>query len=202
MTRKDFLKLAMAGAGCLLIPLMAASAEQLNVKPGLWEITSTTKMSGLPPLPKELMDKMTPAQRARMAAEAKASAAEAPTVETDRECVTQKDLEHPFNSADRESCKQTIVVATRTTQEARIVCGGEHKGTGTLRISTPTPETMSGVIDLKLGEGPDAMIIEGQLKGRWLGADCGDEAEDDVDDYSDESPADEQEPADDEEEEE
>lgn len=200
MTRNDFLKPALVAAGCLLLPLVASSAEQLNVKLGLWEITSTTQMSGLPPLPKEVLDKMTPAQRARMVAEAKASAA--PSVETDRECVTQEDLEHPFHSADRESCKQTIVVATRTTQEARIVCGGEHKGTGTLRISTPTPETMSGVIDLKLGDGPDAMMIKGQLKGRWLGADCGDEAEDDVDDYSDESSADDPEPLDDEEDEE
>lgn len=186
---------------CVSLPLFAASAEQLNVKPGLWEITSVTRTSGMLPLPKALMDTLTPQQRAAMAAEAKADAAN-PSKDTSRECITQKDLEKPFHSADMDNCKQSIVATTRTTQEARIVCGGEHKGSGVFRISTPTPETMSGTLDLKVGEGADAFTLKGQLSGRWLGADCGDEA-DDVDDYDDsEDQSDAGEPSGDQEEEE
>jgi hypothetical protein len=42
---------------------------------------------------------------------------------------------------------------------------------------------MNGTIDLKAGEGPDAFVIKGTIKGRYLGADCGDE--DDNDDVGD-----------------
>ena len=37
-------------------------------------------------------------------------------------------------------------------------------------------------IDLQVGEGKDPMRVKSELKGRWLGADCGDEAEDTDDD--------------------
>lgn len=184
MTRSNSCMKA-AVLACASLPLLAASAEQLNVKLGLWEITSVTRTSGMPPLPKELMDKMTPEQRAAMAAEAKANAAGAPSKDTDRECITQQDLERPFQSASTEDCKQTIVAATRTSQEVRLVCKGEQHGSGVLRIATPTPETMNGTLDLKVGEGADAFTIKGQLSGRWLGADCGDEADDDEEDSAD-----------------
>ena len=38
-------------------------------------------------------------------------------------------------------------------------------------------------LDLQAGDGPDAFVIKGTIKGRWLGADCGDEEDsDDVND--------------------
>ena len=51
-----------------------------------------------------------------------------------------------------------------------------------LRVTSPTPETMTGTLDLQLGDGKDAMKVKSELKGRWLGPDCGDEAEDTDDD--------------------
>ena len=38
-----------------------------------------------------------------------------------------------------------------------------------------------GSLDLKLGAGAEAMTINAKLQGRWLSADCGDEAEGDDD---------------------
>jgi hypothetical protein len=38
---------------------------------------------------------------------------------------------------------------------------------------------MSGTLDLKLGEGADAMTVKARLQGRWLDSDCGDEADND-----------------------
>ena len=141
----------------------------------------------MPPLPKEVLDQMTPQQRAEMQAALKAESAKGPQTDVDRECITEKDIEHPFDSADSEDCKQTIVTTTRTTQEVRLVCTGEHKGTGTLKVTTPTPTTMTGLLDMRAGDGKDAMTIKAQMKGRWLAADCGDEADsDDEDDSSDE----------------
>ena len=158
--------------------LTAAGAEKLNVKVGLWEITSLSRFSGMPPLPKEVLDKMTPQQRAEMEAKIKAAAAEEPEPEVSSECITQEDLEKPFNSANAEECTQTIVRTTRNTQEIRLVCSGKTKGSGTFRVTSPTPETMTADLDLKVGEGANVMSITSKIKGRWLGADCGDEDDD------------------------
>jgi hypothetical protein len=193
MNRSKLMRTGMAGAGCLAgvaslaIPLLASSAEQLNIKTGLWEITSSTQMSGTPQLPKEITAKMTPEQRAKLEADMKSATKDAKK-NVDRSCITQKDIERPFHGAS-ENCKQSIVRTTRTTQEVNLVCSGEPKGTGYIRITTPTPETMTGVMDIKMGDGKDALNLKANLSGRWLGADCGDEA--DSDDHDDDGDDDE-----------
>ena len=45
--------------------LWGADPVKLNVKPGNWEITTTTKTVGKAPIPKEILSKMTPEQRSR-----------------------------------------------------------------------------------------------------------------------------------------
>lgn len=176
---------AIAALTLTALTVGAAAPERLNVKLGLWEMTSIVRFSGVPPLPKEVLDKMTPQQRAQMAADLKAASEEEPEAETSSECITQEDLDKPFKSANADECTQTIVRTTRTTQEIRMVCTGKTKGSGTFKVNTPTPEVMNGTLDLKAGEGPDAFTIKGTIKGRWLGPDCGDE-EDDGDDVYDE----------------
>lgn len=172
------LRASLLGAGCLCLS-SAFAAEKLNIKTGLWEVSSTSQMSGTPVLPKELADKLTPAQRAKMEADFKAAARQ-PKKDVDRSCITQKDVENPFHGAS-ENCKQSIVSTTKTTQEVRLVCTGEPKGTGFIRITTPTPESMTGVMNITMGEGSDVLDFKADLSGRWLGADCGDEADDESD---------------------
>ncbi len=170
---------AVAALTMTALSVGAAAPERLNVKLGLWEMTSIMRFSGVPPLPKEVLDKMSPQQRAKMIADLKAASQEEPEPETSSECITQEDLDKPFKSANAEDCKQTIVRTTRTSQEIHMVCTGKTAGSGTLKVNTPTPETMNGTIDLKAGDGPDAFVIKGTIKGRWLGADCGDEEDND-----------------------
>lgn len=173
----------------LLVAVNAAGAEKLNVKLGLWEMTSISRFSGMPPLPKEVMDKMTPQQRAEMAAKIKAAAEEEPEPEVSSECITQEDLDKPFASANADECTQTVVRTTSNTQEIRLACTGKTKGSGVFRVTTPTPETMTGDLDLKLGEGAEVMTISTKLKGRWLGPDCGDEEDSDEGEDEDENAA-------------
>jgi hypothetical protein len=174
---------AVAALALTALSVGAAAPERLNVKLGLWEITSIVRFSGVPPLPKEVLDKMSPQQRAKMIADLKAASQEEPEPETSSECITQEELDKPFHSANSEDCKQTIVRTTRTSQEIRMVCTGKTSGSGTFKVNTPNPETMNGTLDLKAGDGPDAFVIKGTIKGRWLGADCGDEDDnDDIDD--------------------
>jgi hypothetical protein len=168
--------------GCWCVAPLALAADKLDVKPGLWEITSTHQISGIPPMPKEWQDKVTPEQRAAMETAFKKETEKGPQTDTERECITKQESEQPFDVGDSKDCTQTVVRTTRTTQEVRLSCTGEYKGTGVLRITTPTPETMSGSLDLQLGDAKDAMKVKSQLQGRWLGPDCGDE--DDADDDS------------------
>lgn len=176
-------------AALLLVAAGAAGADKLNVKLGLWEITSLTRMSGTPPLPKEVLDKMTPQQRAEMTARIKEAQEEEPEPEISSECITPDDLEKPFASENTDNCTQTIVRTTRNTQEIRLACTGKTRGSGLFRVTTPTPETMHADLDLKVGEGADVMTITGKIKGRWLGADCGDEDDGDEVDDEDENVA-------------
>lgn len=157
---------------CVCLPLMAAGAERLNVKTGLWEITTSMQMSGMPPLPKELLDNLTPEQRAQFEASWKQSLSEQGNAEVDRECITEDDLERPFESGDIDECTHEIVRSTRTMQEFKLVCDGERKGSGTFKIHAPTPETMTGLLDVSVGEGSVLMTIKADMKGRWLGPNC------------------------------
>ncbi|MBB6092672.1 hypothetical protein HNQ60_001550 [Povalibacter uvarum] len=191
MTRSFMTRnLLIVAFACVLAPALVSSAEKLNVKTGLWETKSSLQFSGMP-VPKELRQKLTPEQLAKMRADLAAEAAKGPIRETSRDCITAKDLENPFASSNTKDCKQTIVNTTRTSQEARLVCEGDYKGTGVLKIQAPTPETMNGTLDIKMSDGTETFTMKGTLSGRWVSADCGDEDEGDVD--QDEEPADDEE---------
>jgi hypothetical protein len=165
----------------------ATAAEKLKVKLGLWEMTSSTETQGMPPLPKELLDKLSPEQRKKMEADIRAEQTKGPEKDTDRECITQRDLDRPLEPDNAKDCKHTIVSSTRTSQEVHIVCTGGMPGSGSLKVSAPSPERMTGSMDLKLGEGAQVMTIRAQLQGRWLSSDCGEEAEDDDQEDSDDT---------------
>ena len=178
--------------GCCCVAPLAVAADKLDVKPGLWEITSTHQISGIPPMPKEWQEKVTPEQRAAMETAFKKEAEKGPQTDTDRECITKQQAAQPFDVGDTKDCTQTVVRTTRTTQEVHLSCKGEYKGNGVLRVTTPTPETMTGTLDLQLGEGKDAMKVKSQLKGRWLGPDCGDEDDEENDSRTDDEDEDDQ----------
>lgn len=173
----DRLRTRIALLACCCAAPLAVAADKLDVKPGLWEITSTHHISGVPPMPKEWQEKVTPEQRAAMETAFRKEAEKGPQTDTERECITRQEAEQPFDVGDTKDCTQTVVYTTRTTQEVRLTCTGEYKGTGLLRVTSPTPETMTGSLDLQLGDGKDAMKVKSQLEGRWLGPDCGDEDE-------------------------
>jgi hypothetical protein len=173
MKLQSFAALAVALGGASAA-LLASAAEKLDIRTGTWEITATTHMSGTP-LSREMLGKMTPQQRAEIEAAMKAEAAKGPQTEVTRECITAEDVTRPFHANTTEDCTETITRTTRNTQEARLVCTGETKGTGLLRVNAPNPETMTATLDLRTGDGPESFTIKSQMKGRWLAATCEDE---------------------------
>jgi hypothetical protein len=181
MISRSFLLLLIASVSA------PAAGEKLVLKLGLWEVASSTETRGMPPLPKEILDKLSPQQRKEMEADLRAEQTQGPDEDTDHECITQRDLDRPFEMSNAKECTHTIITSTRTSQEVHIVCTGGIPGSGSLKVSAPTPEKLSGMMDLKLGAGAEAMTIRAQLQGKWLSTDCGDEADDEAEEDSDDS---------------
>lgn len=162
---------------CVCCPLMAVGADRLNLKSGLWEISATTELGGLPPLPKEMVEGLSPEQRAQLEANIARGRA-APQTFSSRECLTEQDLDKPFDTDGLEDCTYDLVRSTRTSQEYKLTCKGENgEGSGTIKIAAPTPETMTSMVEATIGTGDQRMTFKVQTKGRWLGPDCGAEAQ-------------------------
>jgi len=158
-------------ATSLLIPTLLLAADRLNVKTGLWEVITSTETHGTPPMPAEVLARMTPEQRAKMEAMFKSRETAGAHPHTRKSCVTEKDLEQPFRQ-DKENCTTTVVRSTATSQDINMTCTGEHPSTGTMHINTPTPESMNGTIEIRLEGKNDSLAIKTQLQGHWLGASC------------------------------
>ena len=152
----------------------AADPTPLNVKPGQWETTITSETAGQLPIPQEMLDKLTPEQRARMEQAMKARAGKGATTRTDKRCVTKDQLDRPFNPvADRQSCKLTVLASSRSKQEIQMDCeaaGG--KQTGVFRIEAADSENVKGAFQMTASNGGRTMNMNSTFSAKWLGEAC------------------------------
>ena len=160
---------------------IAAWADKLNLKPGLWESTSTTEVAGMqmpamPNMPPEMIAKMPPEQRARIEAMMKNRGPGNSIVS--KSCITEKDLQRGLRPEDdkEQHCKVDSVKTVGSTQEAHVTCTGERgKSTGTMKITATSREAYEGTMDMDVvANDRPPMNVKVKLKGKWLGANCGD----------------------------
>ena len=163
---------------CGLFSALAAENTPLQVKPGLWEITSEGQNSGTPPIPPEVLAQMTPEQRAQMEAHLKEMMAQQAQRRVTKRCVTQQDIDQGFDKLDsmtRGQCTQTVTASTSTLRQGRLRCTGATTGAGVYRFEAPSPESFSGSWDWDMtGESGRRMNLKNTMQGKWLSADCGD----------------------------
>lgn len=155
----------------LLLFTLSVRADPLDVKTGLWEITSTTQMSGMP-IPESALKEMAPEQRAHIEAIMKKRQEQAPQNHTDKICMTEADMNHAFDKKDAatdEKCTHTILTATRTVQEFKIQCTGSSPRSGVMHLEALSRERVKSTIKMNLPNG----TVNNQMSGRWLAADCG-----------------------------
>jgi hypothetical protein len=161
-----------------LIP-MVALADKLDVKPGLWETTTSTEIGGMgaaamPTIPPEILEKMPPEQRARM--QAMMNSQGSGNTATNQSCVTEKDLERglrPETTKDQ-SCKVDSVSTNGKTQEAHVTCTNPRgKSTGVFKMTATSRETYEGTMDMNTAVDGRPMTVKLRLKGKWLSANCG-----------------------------
>lgn len=152
----------------------ADSVQPLDVKPGLWETTTTTEMSGMPPMPAEVLAKMTPEQRARMEAAMQARTAQGAKTTAKRTCLTAQELSKPLAFGDDDkSCKRTLISSSRSKQEVRLECANETTNrSGTVRIEAINPENLKGSVQMTASGGGRSMKVNVGFTGKWIGASC------------------------------
>ncbi|HUM05998.1 MAG TPA: DUF3617 domain-containing protein [Terriglobales bacterium] len=154
----------------------AGDAPNFNVKLGLWEVTTTSSTSGMPPLPPEALANMTPEQQAQMEAHMKQSMSGAPHITTEKTCETKEKLEKDLMFSDKnDECTRTVITSTSSRIEMKVQCSNKGQKTeGTIRMDAITPENVKGTIDMNMSGSAQSMKIKVNLAARWLGPNCGD----------------------------
>jgi hypothetical protein len=159
------------------LPLCATdNFTPLNVKEGLWEVTVTHSMSGMPAtpnIPPDALAKMPPEQRARVEAMMKGT----PSTDVRKECITKEKLEkHSAFSSNRGDCTRTVVTSTGSKLEVKIHC--EEKQTitdGTLVLEALTSDGVKGTMhSVTNSSGGHNMNMDFTFSSKYLGPSCGD----------------------------
>jgi hypothetical protein len=153
----------------------AAKLQPLNVKPGLWESTRTIKRAGEMAIPAEMLNRLTPEQRARMEERMKANSTARTNSTTEKHCVTQEDLERDrLKLAEARECTTTVLNSTSTSVKAKLVCEieGMH-ATGTLELLAVDPEHVNGSYQSTINGNGHPMNVEATWTAKWLGSSCG-----------------------------
>jgi hypothetical protein len=162
----------------LLLPALGWSADSvtpLDVKLGLWESTSTSQTTGMPPMPDSVLQKLTPEQRARMEAAAKAREAKGPRQHTQQSCVTKDSLAKAMTFGQSESnqqCTRTVLRSSSHAQDLSYTCEGMMKGTGEIHIEASDNEHVKGSSSITTSGGGNAMNVKMSFEAHWIGSDC------------------------------
>jgi len=186
MTQTRIARPALLTLATALVALAgAAVADMAHPTAGLWEYTTSTKMSGgdLDAKQAQLqqqMASMTPEQRAMME---KAMAGRGiqmnagGTGTTLRVCVSKEQAAKDPAPPKDGRCEHQVVERTGSSMKYRFTCQGENgrpptTGEGTWTMTSATSWTGTSVIDTTVQGKPTHM--NQTMTGKWLGADCGD----------------------------
>jgi Protein of unknown function (DUF3617) len=148
----------------------------LNVKEGLWEMTVTHSMTGLPAMPAippDTLAKMSPEQRARMEAMMKGGA----STDVRKECITKEKIEKQLAFSDnRKECTRTVLQSTSSKLEMKIHCEHGQQGAtdGTLLIEAVGSDNVKGKMQAVTNASGRTMNMNFTFSSRYLGPACGD----------------------------
>jgi hypothetical protein len=172
---------------CVLIALCSSSVwaadnfVRPNMKTGLWEITETHTMTGMPAMPSippEALANMSPEQRAQMEARMKDSFGGGPKTTTRKSCVTKEKLDKSsVFGDDRNECTRTVLSSSSTMTEVKIHCAQKDMTSdGTFKFEALSPENVKGAMRMVMtGKGQSQpMHMDFDFTSKYLGAACGD----------------------------
>lgn len=128
------------------IALLAATLEPLNVKTGLWQVTMTNTISGLPK----------------------------PTTNTYKSCVKKEDLDkYPFTDP-KDKCTWTVRTSTGSKMEATGTCvpEGQGKVDFNIQLEALDSENVKGTGQLTFDGPGGPMSGTYSATAKWASATC------------------------------
>ena len=150
----------------------ANTVQPLNVKLGLWEVTTKMTTKGAPPIPAGMLNKLTPEQRARVEAAMKAKSGERTQTYTHKNCLTREKLEHGDFSNQKE-CTQKVITSTSSKMELDVTCSfDEVSAHGKISIEALNSENTRGEGTMTASGNGQNSATNSSFTARWLGAKC------------------------------
>jgi len=161
--------------------MFAQEKVRLNLKEGLWETTHTMNMGGMPPIPADVLAKMTPEQQARMTAMMGERGMGKPSTSTEKSCITKEKLEKSTLFDDkRKDCTHTVVSSSATHYEVKFKCEHDKMNSeGTMVVDAINSESAKGSVHVAsvaatATSGGHPMNVDFSFTTRYLGPACGD----------------------------
>lgn len=155
---------------CCLLPLVAYAGG--HGKPGLWEVSTKMNFSGAsaPKIPPEQL-----AQMKQMGIKIPGLSGDPIVV---KQCISKEQAERdepPRTQNDKSGCEMQNAKRDGRTFTADMVCTGDMKGKGTMKVTNESSESYTGSMTFKGTQvrGGDVEMTN-EFSGKWLGADCGD----------------------------
>lgn len=160
---------------------IALAADAFNVKPGLWEVTTTMTTGGAP----LYIEGMPESGRASYAQSWTKDVGK-PQTSKSRQCITREDLQQSklFEglATQGKSCKQAISKQTASAVVASSDCKDAKTATKTvIEYTAVNPQSFNGSMKSTMTSPNGTTTMTFTMNGKWVGASCPDEDEDEHD---------------------
>ena len=152
-----------------------ANAAEMNMRPGLWQITTTSDLLWL-------AGQIPPDQMQSIKDLATEYGLDLPQVKngaaTSNACITQEMAnQNSFPAFDQNQLGCTAKNATRTGNNYKLdfsCASNELTGNGTAQGSITSPENFSGQTQFDgVAQGNQPVNAQADINGKWIGASCG-----------------------------
>ncbi len=146
-------------------------AETIDLKTGAWAVDAETQTSGIS-VPKHVLDKMSPEQRAKVEASLRATDGKV-VKHTIHTCVTKEDLQNSAvfdsDSSEASKCTRKVIAETARSFQAEETCPPPEASKTIVKIDSNAPTDYSGTLERATADGGRIMS---KLTGRWVSATC------------------------------
>ncbi|MBA2659893.1 MAG: DUF3617 domain-containing protein [Nitrosospira sp.] len=166
--RKILLSLSLAGM------VSVAGAAENNIRPGLWEVTTTSMLLALVP-------QIQPDQMQKLVTLAKQYGLEMPQIDngvaTSKVCITQQMADQKIPSyfhQNQSGCSVKNAVRTENSYKMDLVCTDpQFKGNGRAEGTFTSPESFTGWTTFNGALQNTPVNEHADTNGRWISANCG-----------------------------
>src|SRR5450631_3734418 len=146
---------ALGASGVAIALAQAADVPQLNVKLGLWEISTHPQVNGSLPITDEQLQKMPPEQRAKFESAMQAAIARGAQPRIFKECMTAEKRSRGFNAGSDQSknCQVTLVTNTPSEFESHRECSTEDgKQSTSVHFRVVSTDHVSGTVNALISD--------------------------------------------------